>query len=63
MKYSNPEGVHRVWSFLDSNNNWYQIEADDLFPTSTPLEVQEDNALLATLKLDNTSPGCSQWGS
>jgi hypothetical protein len=63
MKYSNPEGVHRVWLFLDSNNNEYQIEADDGFPTTPPQAVQQDDAILATLKLDNSTPGCPQWGA
>lgn len=63
MKYSTPQGVHRVWFFLDSAGNGYQIEADDGFPTSTSQDVQQDNAILATLKLDNSTPGCAQWGA
>lgn len=62
MKYSNPEGVHRVWFFQDSNQNGYQIEADDGFPTSTSQDVQQDDAILATLKLDDSTPGCPNWG-
>ena len=63
MRYSTPEGVHRSWFFLNKNNEGYEIDANDGFPTSTTQEVQQDNAVLATLKLDDATPGCPHWGA
>lgn len=62
-RYSIVGGNVRDFFFAGTGGNGIEIQATDAQYASTSLEVQQDNAILATLKLDDPAPGCANWGA
>ena len=57
MKYVVGEGVHRNWSFVNSNGIEYSLDALD---ATQPQDVQAvDDSILATFRPDDATPLCS----
>lgn len=58
MKYSTAEnGTYRVWVFVNSAGTEYFLSATDGF--RSPSAQAEDNAVLATFRPDDATPGCA----
>lgn len=58
MRYVLGEGVHRNWSFVNSNGVEYSLDALD---ATRPQAVQAlDDSVLATFRPDDARSGCSQ---
>lgn len=56
MRYSVAEGVYRTWQFVNSQGTSYFLSAMD---ATQPSSVQQANdAILATFKPDEATPGC-----